>query len=70
MTNVLVCIGLFCLTMGMFFIGYAVGRLEEKHHDNFNKDTDIPGDSDLYDTLVEVVERREREERNSVVSDN
>lgn len=67
MINVLVCIGLFALTMGMFFIGYAIGRLEETKNGCTSTNTTVPGDSDLLDALVEVDAQRNSLSRDSVV---
>lgn len=65
---VLVCIGLFALTMGMFFIGYAIGRLEESK--NVKGDDYISDSTHLGEFIMEMESQREREERSSFLGDN
>ena len=69
MIDILVCIGLFALTMGMFFIGYSVGRLEERKNDVVARDAIVSSNSDLFNTLVEVDAQRDSLSRDSVVGD-
>ena len=57
-----------CLTIGMFLIGYSIGRLEERYVNSSESviDSDI---NDLYDALMEVDEQRNSLSRDSVVGD-
>lgn len=69
MNDVVICIGLFVLTMSMFFIGYVIGRMEATH-EHFTSEFDIPGDSDLHDAFMEMESRRNEMECISLVPDS
>lgn len=58
MINMLVYIGLLALVMGMFAIGYCIGRIEEKKfYDDIDRELNMAAPSDLYDSAMEVVPR-------------